>query len=56
MGGAIVSIGRVVGFVVSSCGATSLPGWERSPVVRLGGEWNGGVKEAFDELTPVFLM
>ena len=30
----IGSVGRVVGLWVSGCGASPLPGWERSPVSR----------------------
>ena len=52
----IGSVGRVIVLLVSSCGTTSLPGWERPPVVRSVWEWSGGVKEAFDQLAPIFLI
>ena len=50
---AIVGIG---GLLVSSSCATRLPRWKGAPVVRAIWKRHGGVKEALDQLAPVFLI
>ena len=51
-----VAIVGVVGLLVSSSSASCLPRWEGAPVIRAIWQWCGGVKEAFDQLAPVFLV
>ena len=52
----IVAIVGIVGLLVSSSSATCLPRWKGAPVVRAIWKRRGGVKEALDQLAPVFLV
>jgi hypothetical protein len=52
----VVAIVGIVGLLVSSSCATRLPRWKGAPVVRAIWKWRGGVKEALDQLAPVFLV
>jgi hypothetical protein len=52
----VAVVGVVVGLLVSSSSASCLPRWEGAPVIRAIWQWCGGVKEALDQLAPVFLV
>jgi hypothetical protein len=52
----VIANGGIVGLLVSSSSATCLPGWKGAPVIRAIWERRGGVKEALDQLAPVFLV
>ena len=52
----VVAVGGIVGLLVSSCSAARLPGGNGGPVIRLIWEQRGGVEEALNQLTPVFLV
>ncbi len=52
----VVAIGEIVGLLVFSSSATCLPRWKGAPAIRAIWERRGGVKEALNQLTPVFLV
>ena len=52
----IIAIGRIVGVLVSSSSATGLPGWKGAPIIRAIWKRRVGVKEALDQLAPVFFV
>ena len=52
----VIAIGGIVGLLVSISSAICLPGWKGAPVIRAIWKRRGGVKEALDQLAPVFLV
>ena len=52
----VVAIVGIIGWSVSSSCTTRLPRWKGAPVVRAIWEHRGGMKEALDQLAPVFLV
>ena len=52
----VIVVGGIVGLVVSSSSATCLPRWKEAPVIRAIRKRRGGVKEALNQLAPVFLV
>ena len=52
----VVAIVGIVGLLVSCSRATCLPRWKGAPVVRAIWKRRGGLKEALDQLAPIYLV
>ena len=52
----VIAVGRVIGWLAPSCGATRLPGWKGTPIIGLIWERCGRAKDALNQLTPIFFV